>query len=414
MRGQEQVLASLVCPKAGDTAIEQMLDMSGDEVLAQLAGWLDGVKTLNPDLNLVTETPTKGDTHLMGAFSHEGGSRTVCFNLIAGDLLAGCSTQDDLEALVEAHDADVMVAAVMSSREDPVHLDAEDRLIAAAGSPAPRWIVMESGWLAAAVVLRAKPFVHNRVRDDNQGVEPYFTEHSSDATPALRRVSGSTRRSLDAVRLEPRSLPEKVRELSLRADVPGVDTTVVTTFLPPETHSPAALTRYYARGRDVEMASRLIAARQAAERGVWEKHVSDQDALLILDRQQIEEYFEWPEYYQMRLTPDELDEQVGNFSSMLQYERFSVAFCPEAVDIPFSITGDVVEIRGDRRNKSEPRPGRVNGMSISDATVVDELRREAGSLLQATEPQFRDKTFILWWMEWLAGNYRRTWERSRQ
>jgi hypothetical protein len=98
---------------------------------------------------------------------------------------------------------------------------------------------------------------------------------------------------------------------------------------------------------------------------------------------------------------------------MLENENLSVAMCPEAVDIPFQLVGDVVEIRGDRRNKSEPRPGRVNGVTVTDERLVEELRREASSLLQLTEPQFKDKVFIGTWVEWLASNYRKHRRRNR-
>lgn len=411
MRAAEELLAALSCPVADSGAIDQMLAMAPEELLTALDAWLGDIKHLNPELQFVTAALTQGDLRLHGSF-HAGQDREeVVFALVDSATLGACSTDDDLEGLAAGAGLTVLCTAI--DPDNTTLASMVDRLIDLSGSPVPRWLVLEPAWLAAAVVVRAKPFVHGRMRDDDQSIEPYFTgTHVAADAPKLSRVGGSTRRTIDQVRLEPRSLPEKVREISLRVAAPGIDTTIVTTFLPSVTHSQAALVRYYSGSQDREASTQLIGARKAAERQEWELHIAKHEEVLVIDRQQVEEYFVGPEYYQMLLTPDELDEQVDYFIFMLQHENFSVAFCPEAIDIPYHLTSDMVEIRGDRRNRSEPRPGRVNGLTLTDPSLIEDLRREAASLVQMTEPQFKDKQFVSWWITWLAGNYRRTYRRG--
>src|SRR5205807_757829 len=119
--------------------------------------------------------------------------------------------------------------------------------------------------------------------------------------------------------------------------------------------------------------------------------------ILLVDRQQFEEYCAEPDYYQMILTPEELDEQIENWINLFGVESYRVALSPEAVDIPFTLHGRSVDVRGDRRNRSEPRPGRLSGLRLRDERIAEEFRREAWSLMQMTEPSFKDKDFIASW-----------------
>jgi hypothetical protein len=150
----------------------------------------------------------------------------------------------------------------------------------------------------------------------------------------------------------------------------------------------------------------LVDARQDAEIAAWKAQVADFQYILVIDRQQLEEYCSEPDYYQMILTPDELDEQVENWISLFSASSYRVALSPEPIDIPFTLQGQSVDLRGDRRNRSEPRPGRLSGLRLADERIAEEFRREAWSLMQMTEVAFKDKDFIAPWIGALARGYR--------
>jgi hypothetical protein len=165
-------------------------------------------------------------------------------------------------------------------------------------------------------------------------------------------------------------------------------------------HSPSAVQRFH-KTRNVE-SSLLSLVREKGDREIviWKEHVRRFKRIDIIDRSSLDEYLASPEYYQMPLTPDELYEQFAQIITLLEYDNYSLCLTPEAIDLSYELRGQNVRIRTDRRNKGEPRIGRISGVTIVDAGMAEIFAREFWSLFRATEPDFKSKDHV---KEWLQG-----------
>ncbi|HEX8769159.1 MAG TPA: hypothetical protein VF711_00165 [Acidimicrobiales bacterium] len=391
--------------------------MTDEECCLALGSWATQVFDLNPALDFELDDLQETSTQVWASLATSQAKGRIVFRVLSGDELLATASEPTLGSL-RLQDADVTVVAI---RADPFAA-AEHAAITAlqlkAGAPVPTFIVMDPEWLAAAVVSRSKPFAFGALTQPGRHLEPepYFPEVSEDgpATPKVTRARGTLRAAVSAkVIAEAASLPEKRIAESVRIPPPIADLTIVTTFLPPVTHSRRALTRYYSRDDDIdtELVENQINARQDYERTAWSRQLQSLQLRLIIDRQQLEEYCAAPEYYQMYLTPDELDEQIAAWTEWFDSPNLTVALSPEPIDIPFTLQGNEVTLRGDRRNRSEPRPGRLSGMRFTDRRLAEEFRRESWSLMQLTEPDFKNKAFIEPWIKSLCRAYRTNYRR---
>src|SRR4029077_2785176 len=172
-----------------------------------------------------------------------------------------------------------------------------------------------------------------------------------------------------------------------------------TTFLPPVTHSENAVVRFY-RGYGISDES-LGVVRQKAnwELEEWKRHIAKYQRIDIVDRFTLEEYFAAPEYYQMPLEPEELSEQLAKLMELLTFENYSICLTPEAVDLCYEIRKPEVRIRTDRRNKGQPRMGKITELALQDLRLAEMFEREFWSTFRSTESRFKDKTQVIKWCE---------------
>jgi hypothetical protein len=417
MRSVDEVLAALSCPLGHEQQIEALLAMTDEECACALGNWSTQVFGLNPHLQFELVQKDAQPTQVWSSISIGDFKGYLVFRVFSGDALIAVADDVTLGSL-RLDEADVTVVALRGDPQLEPTQKAIETIQKKAGAPVPTFVVMDPAWLAAAVVGLSKPFAYSALTQNGRHLppEPYFTEGQDGAKVAteVTRSGGSLRAAMGAWTIaEEPSLPEKFRAESSHSPAPTADLTIVTTFLPPVTHSRAALTRYYSRdGVDHDLVEDLVAARQDAESSAWRRQLENHKLRLIVDRQQLEEYFADPEYYQMILTPDELDEQVAAWTGWFSSPALEIALSPEPIDIPFMLQGDTVTIRGDRRNRSEPRPGRLSGMRLKDKKIAEEFRRESWSLLQLTESHFQDKAFVRPWAESLTRRYRTKYRRS--
>src|SRR4029077_1165780 len=118
-----------------------------------------------------------------------------------------------------------------------------------------------------------------------------------------------------------------------------------------------------------------------------------------VDRFTLEENFAAPEYYQMPLEPEELSEQLAKLMELLTFENYSICLTPEAVDLCYEIRKPEVRIRTDRRNKGQPRMGKITELALQDLRLAEMFEREFWSTFRSTESRFKDKTQVIKWCE---------------
>jgi hypothetical protein len=149
-----------------------------------------------------------------------------------------------------------------------------------------------------------------------------------------------------------------------------------------------------------------VRERMAVERDTWREHIEKYRRIDIIDRGLVDEYLAAPEYYQMPLLAAELEEQLRHFVEMLAWPNYELCLTPEAVDLPFEIRGPEVRVRTDRRNKGEPRQGRIRNLALREPAIVESFEREFWTLYRHTEEQFKDKEFIREWVRERVARYR--------
>lgn len=269
-------------------------------------------------------------------------------------------------------------------------------------------IMMEPSWVSAIIIEQLKPIVADH-KNRNPALTPtsYFSEPDAVASNDIqvRHVQTRYQSLLGAVTDEPGSFPQKWRDLQ-KESVFGGTILLCTTFLPPVTHSPTAVERFYRSFGATDETCALIRAKTKWEVDVWRKHIKSHQRIDIIDRGQVEEYFSAPEYYQMPLSTDELQEQFSNILKLLAYDNYQICLTAEAVDLSYEIRGTEVRIRTDRRNKGQPRLGRISGVAFNAPHMVDVFEREFWSMYRLTEPEFKDKKYISKWLEGLVAKYK--------
>lgn len=399
----------LAVPVSDAAVVDRMASLSATELLGSLTGWLEAAENVGwLQLRAVT------------ALSHEVGLRVELDGPAAGVALFHLLSRTD-QASVDAvrerarrldspgtlHVAVCVVPPV----EAEVMLGVEARLTA----DDLQWLLIDPDWAAALLVEQMKPFLHVPGIGEKKLIPradaPYF---DTSAVTELRGLgldvmrSSSRYRALSTALVEDSvGYEEKLR--TVKRDVTPFEGTVLlaTVFLPPITHAQSAVERFYRSWHGMR-AERLnqIGDRYRWERRVFEEHIATYRRIDLVDRSVLQEYLAAPEYYQMLLTVEELREQIDNALRLMEYDNYSLVLCPESIDLSFEVRGDEVRLRSDRRNKGQPRQGRVSSLLFRSAHLAEVFEREFWTLYRSTEPYFKDKGNVGRWLHAAAGRYR--------
>lgn len=282
---------------------------------------------------------------------------------------------------------DLTVCALCADETQPGVQEAIDACWQSARNSGSDLMLMEPAWLAGIVVEQIRPILQG----DASGSSTFDEE---------------TKRSLPE-KISVRRVKNRFRELR-KEDVFAGTILLCTTLLPPVTHPADAVVRFHSSfGADGE-ACGLLREKVEREKELWRKHIAQHRRYDIVDRGSVEEYFAAPEYYQMPLTRDELREQVSTLLELLKYDNYNLCLTPEAVDISYEVRGREVRIRTDRRNKGQPRLGRISEVILSEQQTADVFEREFWSIYRLSEPEFKDKKYVASWLRNLAKRYKPT------
>lgn len=407
---RDYVLALWSAPLA-DAGVTPMIGVDG-EPLEQFASWLQRLQEIDSSVRFEVE-PAKSqrDWLLVRVNGRERGMVGVaCIDEAA---LRGNHERliSQLSATRLRFGADVVVAALAVDETDEELRGFVDGFHRAARVYSTEMLVMEPRWLAALTVERLKPLlIDNPGRLGAGSPVPYFEAGAATSSGAraveIGRVPASPKSMTSEVVGDSGLVAAKLRETRSLAPYAGT-MMLCTTFLPPVTQSLAAQLRFYERYGSTPEALDAVRERMSLERETWRQHIEKYRRIDIIDRGQVDEYLAAPEYYQMPLTPPELEEQLQHFEEMLAWPNYELCLTPEAVDLPFEIRGSEVRVRTDRRNKGEPRQGRIRNLALREPAIVESFEREFWTLYRHTEEQFKNKAFIGDWMRDRVARYKR-------
>lgn len=264
-------------------------------------------------------------------------------------------------------------------------------------------LIIEPRWVAALALERAKPMLPTNMRAAaSLGGSPHFQGEPS--ANAGITVSGNPLPPAFLVGEDSGMFRLKLETMQQRPPVEGT-VLLASVFFPPVTHSVRAQKRFYEFFGATKETVQLVEQRAEWERARWHQHISEYQRVDVLDLAQVEEYLAAPEYYQLPLTRSELQEQVENVVGLLAEPNYELRFCTEAVDIPFEILRSEVHVRTDRRNKGQPRQGRVTSIVLTGKNVVDSFEREFWTLHRSGAQHLLDKRDIASWLKQTARGY---------
>lgn len=260
-------------------------------------------------------------------------------------------------------------------------------------------IVMEPSWTAAILIEQMLPILLPLSFKGTSSL-PYFEATSSvTSNPVtVRRVHSSLQSLLGAVIDEPGTFEQKWRQRQ-QETIGESEILLCTTFLPPVTHSHAAITRFYELFGATKETCRVVKEKAEWEEEMWLDHIRKYQRIDIIDRSILEEYLAAPEYYQMPLTKEEIEQQITNLVRQLEHKNYTLCLTPEAVDMSYEIRGSEVRVRTDRRNKGQPRLGRISGLVLNDSRMTETFEREFWTMFRLTESQFKEREYVNRWLQ---------------
>jgi nucleotide-binding universal stress UspA family protein len=403
-RLREQVAALLAAPLAPPALTAELVAADLDHHVEALQGWLARAADLSPDFRYARSKEQPAGGFRIETRTAPRGS--VCFRLAGGPELERGSERLVKDTLSE-HDDDLIVLVLCSNSELPEtqrYVTACLQIARTVGRD--RLIVVEPDWAAALLVERAKPLVPGDLdRASRLAPTPYFDAGDARGSNGVR--IRRTEPSPVVSALTDKGLARDRLQRTQAVETPSGPIYLCTTFLPPITHSQRAVKRFYRHQGGTKTTLEHLTARHHVERDTWLRHIADYRRVDVIDRAQLEEYLSAPEYYRMPLTPRELREQIKNLEELLAHDNYVLCLTPEAIDIPFEIRGDEVRIRTDRRNKGQPRQGRIANIVLRDPSIRDAFEREFWSAFSQTEYEFIDHASILKWLRERATRYSR-------
>lgn len=396
---RDLILASFSVPNADPGVCQALGGRSLEKKKELLLDWLRGFSALKTRLRFDIVESDDGSEVMLNVLAPYSGlvvirlleatafSKTVPWDAIIAQTLSG-------EGASQKRDLAIMMVCDDLKDEKSAYIE---ELRRAASKRASQCLVMEPSWSAALLVEQMKPlFMPSRAAGNGAA---YFERKAGANAVTISRTQSRLQLMLGSVAELPRSFSERWLQLEQVEFFKG-DILLCTTFPPPFVHSWSVIERFYQNTGATEETIGLVRRKHDWEREVWEAHISEFRRVDILDRGVLEEYFQAPEYYQMLITREELRKQVENWLSLLMsHENYILCLSGEAVDLPFEIRGSEVRIRADRRNKGEPRSGKIDGIVLNDPRLAGIFEREFWSMYRSTEKRFKNKTSIAGWMD---------------
>lgn len=361
----------------------------------RLEKWLNDVKDANNrfEFKLLTRIPQKPITSIELTKPYKS---NIHFRFISGEEMN--STIDLYKSLkkeIDSYKPDftifLVVSETKSQKGQKNFIEFEDLI----QSISDNILIIEPEWAAAFLVEGLKPIAG--LANDKLNFTSYFDHFDS------KKDVITIRRTEERLQFLIESSTDSVTPIQKKNTYTGT-TLLCTTFLPPVTYSVNALQRFYKNVGVTDTTLKAIIDRSKREFENWCDSVSKQRRYDIIDRNQLIEYFNVPDYYQMILTRDEVDEQIDNLKKLLNYENYSLCLTPEAVDIAFEIQKPKIRIRPDRRNRAIPRPGRISKIEINDEAISEIFEKEFWNKFRLTEPEFKEKQFLKGWIDDLLAN----------
>lgn len=407
-------LLSILSAPLSDPDLTSLLAHRNEESrVSALTSWLLKVQQIHPALRYELSLPeTQAGWVILNLDSPYSGKVGLRFVEQKELLDALASLPERMAEEGAQYGLDLIVLAICADEMNPEVNNAIEQCWNSSRTRSDELLILEPSSVAAIILEQIKPIITDQKgRSGLDSASAFFVE-----PPGSLPDNISVRRFqplLGAVMDEPGTFSQRWRELQKEKIFEG-PILLCSTFLPPATHSSKAVERFYESyfGATNETL-KLIKKKIKWEREIWEKHVKKYERYDIIDRRLIEEYFAAPEYYQVPLTVEELQEQLASIIELLKYDNYKLCLTPEAVDISYEIRGSEVRIRTDRRNKGQPRLGRISGLILSEPRMADIFEREFWSMYRQTEPEFKDKKEIAAWLTVLANKYKEIVETAR-
>lgn len=316
----------------------------------------------------------------------------------------GARAIEDLFNVAHQRGADDLMLCLCYDEHDEAAREISDALVATTQEMVDPPIIVEPRWLAAIVIERSKPLMpSDEAAAAKLGSSAHF-DGVPQAAPATLTIAHSQFPPAFLIGEDPGLFRQKLSELRRRPRASGT-IMLATVFLPPVTHSPAAVERFYRLYGASDEMLKLVAKRSKWELDRWTAHVAEHRRIDVVDLGQVEEYLASPEYYQLPLTRQELMEQIARLEDLLSHPNYELRLTRDAVDFPFELTPGQVRIRGDRRNKGQPRQGRIADISFNSPDVLDTFETEFWQLYRAADPALLEPGKLPGWLRERADRY---------
>ncbi|MFL6314543.1 MAG: toll/interleukin-1 receptor domain-containing protein [Terriglobales bacterium] len=399
---RDHILSNLSVPLGDPEMSRGFASMSVDETVQAFSHWWLKVQAdFERSLPKTKQLQNLKQWLLFRRSSKE--SEIVAFRFLMQDELLGSPETicDLLEGEIKSDHVDLFVFALCADETLP---EVKERVQACADSCRHRTnrLVMEPTWIATIVIESLKPLLWTK--SEKPGAS-YFDQQAISGPFVIRRFSGETKMLMGEVVSDPGYFLTRFRELQ---NAPHYDGPIYmcTTFLPPVTHCIEAVARFYQSYGTAPQNLDAVREKSRWEQERWENHVRKHRRIDIIDRFVLEEYFAAPEYYQMPLSADELQSQLVQLKHLLTFDNYSLCLTPEAIDLCYELRGTEIRIRTDRRNKGQPRTGRISELILTDHRLAEVFSREFWTVFRATETEFKQKAHILEWCEERIKQYR--------
>jgi len=402
---------ALATPTSEEVVVARLAELSDRALVDAVASWLENASAT-------------GWVRLR-EFAAEPQGRTAKVHLDA----LGTEGEFRLHVRPSRNEVDVLVGQIRNSGGEVCHIliapepDAVSHLeivgdvVMGIGAEI---LVVSPEWATSIAIEQLRPLLFNEQIIDDTAAAPYFEGGAEDVLGAeginVRRSSRRMSMLSGSIEEDRPNFEEKLRDIKRSFGPIEGSVLLASVFMPPITHSQDAVRRFYDNRNQglSEQDEALIHERYTWEHRQFEEHIEQYQRIDVIDRAVLSEYLSAPEYYQMPLTVHELRAQINNVIAMLEHDNYTLCLCPESVNISFELRARELRIRSDRRNKGEPRQGRVTGLAFEAASLVEVFEREFWTLFRSTEPEFKAKDFVADWLVKTAARYQGVEEEAQQ